>query len=145
MTIDQVLDEARRIEPAQRVARWSGCGTHDAGNLLVAESAEGACWRYCEACWTAFDMTGAYAVNAPAVLRMEHDAAPVSRVPMFTVIANCEDEFTVWPLAARMPHGWRSGGTIGTAEQCARFITEIDGEPNARVLRRRLERGVMWP
>lgn len=65
MTIDQVLDEARRMEPAQRAHVWACCGAHDVQKLLVADSEEGASWRYCETCWTAFDISGSYAVNAP--------------------------------------------------------------------------------
>jgi MbtH protein len=145
MTIDQVLDEARRMDPGQRAATWTGCGEHDVTNLLVAESVEGASWRYCEACWTAFDTTGSYAINAPAARTAGGDERTASRMPMYTVIANCEDEYSVWPLSIRVPPGWRSSGPIGTAAQCASYIKEMDREVSAAVLRRRLEREVVRP
>lgn len=144
MTIEAVLNEARRIDRSRRAAMWSACGTHHACDLRVADAAQGAPWLYCPACWTAFDATGCYPVNPPASAR---NAPPseAARRAWFAVIANCEDEFSVWPLLLELPSGWRLAGPIGTADQCIRYIERIDSETRTPELRRFLESATILP
>jgi hypothetical protein len=66
MTIEEVLATAREMDPALRAALWEACGIHPAGRLLEADAdGAGSVWRYCAVCWTVFDRSGSYAVNAP--------------------------------------------------------------------------------
>jgi MbtH protein len=65
--------------------------------------------------------------------------------PRYAVIANCEDEYIVWPADARVPPSWRPIGVAGSRQECARFIDSVDVARSADLLRRMVEREVVRP
>jgi uncharacterized protein YbdZ (MbtH family) len=60
------------------------------------------------------------------------------------IIANCEDEYAVWPADARVPPSWRTLPIVGVREQCLMFI-RLMNEASSRLTRRVVEQGRMRP
>jgi MbtH protein len=62
----------------------------------------------------------------------------------YEVLANCEDVYTVWPVARGLA-GWRSIGVKGTKKECLDHIRAVDNETRSSALRKRLERDLIMP
>ena len=41
------------------------------------------------------------------------------------VVANSEDQYSLWPLDRKLPPGWHSSGFTGTKEECLRHIASV--------------------
>ena len=63
---------------------------------------------------------------------------------LYRIIANCEDEYAVWPLDARVPSAWRGVGVTGTREECAGYIRRVDTAAGP-IVRRIVERELIRP
>jgi hypothetical protein len=60
MTLEDVLNRARQMNPAERWTLWIACGTHHPDSLPRTEAggAKTKRPRYCPSCWTAFSADG---------------------------------------------------------------------------------------
>jgi MbtH protein len=61
---------------------------------------------------------------------------------LYAVIANCEDQYAVWPLSSPILPSWRRVGTVGTKDDCLEYVRRIETERQPSALRRLLERDV---
>jgi MbtH protein len=64
---------------------------------------------------------------------------------LWIVIADCEDQYAIWPASRPLPPAWRAGGVRGSRQECETYIETADKERDPRVLRQRLEREVIRP
>ncbi|CDY78873.1 MbtH-like protein [Caballeronia glathei] len=48
-----------------------------------------------------------------------------NETPLFRVVANHEDQYSVWLADLPVPAGWRDAGKIGDREACLRHINEV--------------------
>jgi MbtH protein len=43
----------------------------------------------------------------------------------YRVVANGEDQYSIWPLETDLPAGWRDTGFSGTKERCLDHIEQV--------------------
>ena len=41
------------------------------------------------------------------------------------VVVNHEEQYSIWPVDAPLPAGWRAEGTTGTEQQCLDHIERV--------------------
>jgi MbtH protein len=41
---------------------------------------------------------------------------------MYMVVANHEEQYSIWPLGRELPLGWRTSGPSGTRDECLAYI-----------------------
>ena len=42
--------------------------------------------------------------------------------PIYAVVVNVEEQYSVWPAEREVPAGWRAVGTTGTKQECLDHI-----------------------
>jgi len=47
------------------------------------------------------------------------------REPIYKVVANEEEQFSIWPADCTNPFGWKDVGETGTKEHCLAYIREV--------------------
>jgi MbtH protein len=57
----------------------------------------------------------------------------------YTVVANDEEQYSIWPQDREVPAGWRETGLRGTREECLAHIEEVWTDMRPLSLRRRME------
>lgn len=45
--------------------------------------------------------------------------------PIYTVVVNIEEQYSVWPADREIPAGWRAVGTTGTKQECLEHIGRV--------------------
>ncbi len=45
--------------------------------------------------------------------------------PLFTVIVNAEEQYSIWPPDKEIPPGWKPTGKVGTKVDCLNYVKEI--------------------
>ncbi|MFD4631069.1 MbtH family protein [Streptomyces sp. NPDC058284] len=45
--------------------------------------------------------------------------------PQYRVVANDEEQFSIWPLGREVPAGWRDMGVSGPEKRCLEHIAEV--------------------
>lgn len=55
--------------------------------------------------------------------------------PLWRVVVNDEEQFSLWPLARELPEGWRDEGTHGTREQCLARVERVWTDQRPRSVR----------
>jgi MbtH protein len=58
----------------------------------------------------------------------------------FVVVANHEDQYSIWPEAKPLPSGWRAAGRTGTRAECLQWIEATWTDMTPASLRRLPER-----
>lgn len=43
----------------------------------------------------------------------------------YVVVANHEEQFSIWPTSREMPPGWHVAGPTGTRDECLDHIAEV--------------------
>ena len=43
----------------------------------------------------------------------------------FRVVANHEEQYSLWPSDREIPNGWSDAGKTGTREECLAYIEEV--------------------
>jgi MbtH protein len=43
----------------------------------------------------------------------------------FQVVANDEEQYSIWPAERALPFGWRAVGKIGNKAECQAYIREV--------------------
>jgi MbtH protein len=60
----------------------------------------------------------------------------------FRVVANHEEQYSIWPDGHPLPEGWREAGKSGSKAECLAYIDEVWTDLRPLSLRRRMdERG----
>lgn len=44
---------------------------------------------------------------------------------IYTVVANHEDQYSIWPADKDIPNGWRQAGPTGPKPECLAYIKEV--------------------
>ncbi|MFF5964324.1 MbtH family protein [Streptomyces collinus] len=58
----------------------------------------------------------------------------------YRVVVNHEEQYSIWPLEAEIPVGWRAAGKEGTKEECLAFVDEVWTDMRPLSLRLHMER-----
>jgi MbtH protein len=53
----------------------------------------------------------------------------------YQVLANEEEQFSLWPASHEVPAGWRSLGKVGTKQECMSYVDEVWTDMRPRSLR----------
>lgn len=48
-----------------------------------------------------------------------------TKEPIYEVVANHEEQYSIWPIEKEIPNGWRAVGQRGNKESCLRYINEV--------------------
>lgn len=67
------------------------------------------------------------------------DDTPAGNEPMFLVVRNAEEQYSIWPAGRDVPAGWDPDGTVGTKDACLAHIAEVWTDMRPLSLRRRME------
>ena len=67
------------------------------------------------------------------------DDTPAGNEPMFLVVRNAEEQYSIWPAGRDVPAGWDPDGTVGTKDACLGHIAEVWTDMRPLSLRRRME------
>src|SRR5664279_736474 len=59
--------------------------------------------------------------------------------PIYVVVRNAEEQYSIWPAGRDVPAGWDTAGTVGTKDACLAHITEAWTDMRPLSLRRRME------
>lgn len=55
----------------------------------------------------------------------------------FRVVANHEEQYSIWPDGREVPAGWREAGMSGSKDDCLAFIDEVWTDMRPLSLRQR--------
>lgn len=58
---------------------------------------------------------------------------------VYKVVANHEEQYSIWPLQRANPPGWLDGGKSGTKAECLAYIQEVWTDMRPLSLRQRME------
>jgi MbtH protein len=58
---------------------------------------------------------------------------------IYCVVANGEEQYSIWPDHKEIPQGWRTVGITGTKQECLDHIKEVWTDMRPLSLRRRME------
>jgi MbtH protein len=61
-----------------------------------------------------------------------------SEVPVYQVVVNHEEQYSIWPTGRELPAGWVAEGTTGPKEMCLARIEEVWVDMRPLSLRRRI-------
>lgn len=45
--------------------------------------------------------------------------------PLYCVVVNHEEQYSLWPRPKELPLGWREAGKIGNKQECLTYIKEV--------------------
>jgi MbtH protein len=63
--------------------------------------------------------------------------------PIFTVLINHEEQYSLWPRYKLVPAGWRAVGKEGSREECCEYVDKVWTDMRPLSLRKRMaESGV---
>jgi len=55
--------------------------------------------------------------------------------PEYDVVANDEEQYSIWAVGRAVPAGWRTVGVSGTREECLEHIEEVWTDMRPKSLR----------
>lgn len=58
--------------------------------------------------------------------------------PLYKVLINGEEQYSLWPLYLENPRGWHETGTSGTKEECLAYVKEVWTDMRPLSLRQRM-------
>ena len=59
--------------------------------------------------------------------------------PVYLVVRNAEEQYSIWPAGRDVPAGWESDGTAGPKEVCLEHIAQVWTDMRPLSLRRRMD------
>ena len=59
--------------------------------------------------------------------------------PLYKVVINHEEQYSIWPADRENPSGWRDAGKSGTREECLDHIGKVWTDMRPASLRRRMQ------
>ena len=57
----------------------------------------------------------------------------------YRVVANHEEQYSIWPIDKDIPAGWREAGPTGPKAECLAYIKEVWTDMRPLSLRKRME------
>ncbi|MFH8611422.1 MbtH family protein [Streptomyces sp. NPDC018029] len=73
------------------------------------------------------------------------EAAEQESELQYRVVANDEEQFSIWPLGREVPAGWRDMGVSGPEARCLEHIAEVWTDLRPLSLRQDMAAGVAAP
>jgi MbtH protein len=64
---------------------------------------------------------------------------PEEHVTVYVVLANCEEQYSIWPERRDIPAGWRAVGKKGSKPECLHYINEVWTDMRPLSLRKRMD------
>ena len=64
----------------------------------------------------------------------------VENGPVYDVVINHEEQYSIWLANTDPPKGWRKVGKSGSKEECLKFIKEVWTDMRPRSLREQMEK-----
>jgi len=58
----------------------------------------------------------------------------------YRVVANDEEQYSIWPLDLNLPDGWREAGPTGPKQACLDYIDTVWQDMRPRSLREQMRR-----
>jgi MbtH protein len=58
---------------------------------------------------------------------------------VYTVVANDEEQYSIWPTHKPIPAGWRDAGKTGPKTECLLYVKEVWTDMRPLSLRRAME------
>ena len=62
-----------------------------------------------------------------------------STEPIYLVVRNAEEQYSIWPEGREVPAGWETDGTVGPKDACLEHITQVWTDMRPLSLRRRMD------
>ena len=62
----------------------------------------------------------------------------VTEKTTYAVVANHEEQYSIWPIGLPVPIGWHESGKSGTKDECLNYIEEVWIDMRPLSLRRKL-------
>ena len=59
--------------------------------------------------------------------------------PLYKVVVNHEEQYSIWPVEKALPKGWSEDGTQGTKEECLAHIEKVWTDMRPLSLRKRMQ------
>jgi MbtH protein len=57
----------------------------------------------------------------------------------FVVVANQEEQYSIWPLDRELPQGWREAGASGSRDECLDYIERTWTDMRPLSLRKKMD------
>jgi MbtH protein len=57
---------------------------------------------------------------------------------LFSVVANDEEQYSIWPIDKPTPPGWRAAGKTGPKTECLQYINQVWTDMRPASLRQRM-------
>ncbi|MDI1443044.1 MbtH family protein [Polyangium sp. 6x1] len=57
----------------------------------------------------------------------------------FIVVANHEEQYSIWPVEREIPAGWRAVGKTGKKSECLEYIEQVWTDMRPLSLRKQME------
>lgn len=58
---------------------------------------------------------------------------------IYTVVANTEEQYSIWPAGKDIPDGWRTAGPTGPKAECLGYIKEVWTDMRPLSLRKQMD------
>jgi MbtH protein len=55
--------------------------------------------------------------------------------PIYMVVVNDEEQYSIWPQQKELPPGWREAGMAGTKDDCLAYVDQVWTDMRPRSLR----------
>jgi len=68
-----------------------------------------------------------------------HNTNAGENEPIYLVVRNAEEQYSIWPAGLDVPAGWEADGTVGPKDACLAHITEVWTDMRPLSLRRRMD------
>lgn len=59
--------------------------------------------------------------------------------PVFRVVVNHEEQYSIWPVDRELPPGWQEAGKQGTKNECLEHIDNVWTDMRPLSLRKQME------
>jgi len=64
---------------------------------------------------------------------------------IYKVVANHEEQYSIWPVHRENPAGWSDAGKSGSKADCLAYIREVWTDMRPLSLRKKMEQGAAHP
>ena len=65
--------------------------------------------------------------------------------PLYAVVVNHEEQYSIWPIDRELPPGWREAGKTGPRAECLEYISTVWTDMRPLSLRRAMEAAARPP
>jgi MbtH protein len=70
---------------------------------------------------------------------MTMSGAAAENEPLYRVVVNHEEQYSIWPAERETPAGWQEVGKTGTKQECLDYIEEVWTDMRPLSLRQKMD------